>query len=87
MTKENKRSVIFNDIHVSINDILFIKNPFRICDIVRVKDILLSFAYEDYKLSVESIETKEHFHITFNEILGHVILEKGVDIYEFFKRK
>lgn len=87
MTKENNKYAVYNDIRVGINDILFIKNPFRICDVVRVKDIYLSFEFEDYKLYVESIQSKDYYDITFNEILGHVILERGVDIYEYFTRK
>ena len=84
---EENRSVTFNNIHVSINDILFIKNPFRLCDVVRVKDIMLSIAFQDYKLKVESIEHKEVYEISFNEILGCVVLKEGVDLYELFKRK
>lgn len=87
MTKENNRYAVYNDIRVGINDILFIKNPNRICDVVRVKDIYISLAFENFIIHVESIQSKDFYEITFNEILGHVILEEGVDLYEYFKRK
>lgn len=87
MTKENKRYVVSNNICVAINDVLFIKNPIRICDVVRVKDIYISISSESFRIHVESLQSKDFYDITFNEILGHVILEEGVDLYEYFKRK
>lgn len=87
MTKENNKYVVYNDIRVGINDILFIKNPIRICDVVRVKDVYISLAFENYIIHVESLQSKDIYDITFNEILGYVILEEGVDLYEYFKRK
>ena len=75
------------DCNYKIGDILFIKNLMRICDVVEVVDILYSFKYQRCELKVMSLEYSEEYRVTDVDILGHVILEEGVDLYEFFKRK
>lgn len=77
-------TIVCGNLPVKPNDTLFVKNPFRYADVVKVIDIYFSISTTKNKLLVKSLMVKNIGTeiIDEDDILGKVIMEEGVELYE-----